>query len=131
LRPRRMGVEGHHARSRAFGEPRSILAIPPAAVVLFGAVVWDGSLSHLDGALLLAGFVLAVLGLLWMSRRGIDIQPGGEVAETLAHKQPLGRWRALGLLVVSLAAIVIRSEMLATGPNGSSPNSGSPKRFSA
>ncbi|MCL6503815.1 MAG: hypothetical protein K6T86_14120 [Pirellulales bacterium] len=56
-----------------FGQaPRSILAIPPAAVVLFGAVVWDGSLSRLDGALLLAGFVLAVLGLLWMSRRGMD-----------------------------------------------------------
>jgi len=95
--------------------PRSILAIPVLAVLLFGGLAWDGSLSRLDGGILLLGFVLAVLGLLWMSRQGIDIKPEGEVAETLEKKERLGKWKSVGLLVLSLAAIVVGSEMLVTG----------------
>lgn len=95
--------------------PRSILAIPILAVMLFGGLAWDGFLSRLDGGVLLAGFALAVLGLLWMNRRGIDIKPEGEVAETLEEKERLGKWKSLGLLVLSLAAIVVGSEMLVTG----------------
>lgn len=92
--------------------PRSILAVPPLTVLLFAVLAWDGMLSRVDGGVLLAAFVLAVLGLFWMSRLGIDIKPGGEVGETLQQSEPLSRWKALGLLVVSLAAIVAGSEML-------------------
>lgn len=95
--------------------PRSILAIPILAVLLFGGLVWDGSLSRLDGGVLLLGFVLAVLGLLWMSRQGIDIKPEGEVAETLENEDRLGKWGSAGLLALSLAAIVVGSEMLVKG----------------
>jgi cation:H+ antiporter len=95
--------------------PRSILIIPILAVLLFGGLAWDGLLSRLDGGFLLTAFVLAVLVLLWMSRKGIDIKPGCEVAETLETKERLGKWKSLGLLVLSLAAIVVGSEMLVTG----------------
>lgn len=95
--------------------PRSILVIPILAVLLFGGLAWDGLLSRLDGGVLLSGFALAVVGLLWMSRQGIDIKPGGEVAETLEKKDSLSKWKSLGLLILSLAAIVVGSEMLVTG----------------
>jgi cation:H+ antiporter len=99
----------------SFGQaPKRILAVPVLAVLLFGVLAWDGSLSRLDGGILLGAFLLAVGGLLWMGRRGLTIEPAGEVAETLGQAGRLSKWKALGLLVVSLAAIVIGSEMLVT-----------------
>ena len=50
-----------------------------------------------------------------MSRRGLDIKPTGEVAETLEKEEGLSRWKSVGLLVLSLAAIIGGSEMLVTG----------------
>src|SRR6056297_3026919 len=47
---------------------RSVLAVPVAAVALFGLLSWDGLLSRIDGGILLAGFGVAVLSLIWMSR---------------------------------------------------------------
>lgn len=94
---------------------RSILIIPVLAIFLFGALAADGSLSRLDGGILLAGFALIVVGLLWMSRKGIDIKPSGEVAETLEEQESLGKWKSVGLLFLALAAIVVGSEMLVTG----------------
>ncbi|HMO12704.1 MAG TPA: hypothetical protein PKD64_12515 [Pirellulaceae bacterium] len=95
--------------------PRSVLAVPIAAVTLFAVLAWDGTLSRVDGGILLTGFLLAVLCLIWLSRRGLDIRPTGEVAETLEEKEPISRWKALGLLVISLTAIIAGSEMLVTG----------------
>jgi cation:H+ antiporter len=95
--------------------PRSILAIPLAAVLLFAVLAWDGTLSRLDGAILLVGFVLAVLILLWLSRRGIDIRPTGEVAETLEEAGSLSRWKSLALMLLSLLAIIVGSELLVEG----------------
>jgi cation:H+ antiporter len=94
--------------------PRRVLAIPVAAILLFGGLAFDGILSRVDGAILLAAFVLAVLELLRLSRRGLDIRPTGEVAETLEHEhRPPAR--ALGLLVLSLAGLVAGSELLVAG----------------
>lgn len=45
----------------------------------------DGLLSRADGALLLAAFAAAIAYLARLSRRGFDVEPGGEVAETLGH----------------------------------------------
>jgi cation:H+ antiporter len=68
-----------------------------------------------DGSVLLAAFVLAVLELLRLSRRGFDVRPTGEVAESLAHGAHPSRVRALGLLVLSLAGLVVGSELLVAG----------------
>lgn len=92
--------------------PRQVLAVPLLAVSLFAGLAWDGELSRLDGGILLAAFLMGVAGLFWMSRRGIDIRPTGEVAETLEDAERLGRWKPLGMLIASLAAIVVGSELL-------------------
>jgi cation:H+ antiporter len=95
--------------------PHRVLLIPVAAVLLFGALAFDGTVSRLDGALLLSAFVLAVLELLRLSRRGLDIRPTGELAEGLEHAAPRSRPRALALLLFSLAGLVVGSELLVTG----------------
>jgi cation:H+ antiporter len=94
---------------------RPIVVIPVIALALFAVLAWDGLLSRLDGGILLVGFVLAVAGLLWMSKRGVDIKPTGEVAETLEEARRLSKWKSLGLMLLSLVAIVVGSEMLVEG----------------
>ena len=95
--------------------PKRVLAVPVLAVVLLGALALDSQLSRIDGAILLAGFALSIVYLLRLSRRGIDIKPTGEVAETLEETEELGKWKSLGLFVLSLAAIIVGSEMLVRG----------------
>jgi len=95
--------------------PKQILTVPILAVLLLGILGFDGELSRIDGAVLLLGFVLSVIYLLRLSKRGIDIKPTGEVAETLEKAEELSKWKSFGLLLLSLAAIIIGSEMLVTG----------------
>jgi cation:H+ antiporter len=95
--------------------PRRVLWIPPAAVLLFGAFAFDGILSRVDGALLFAAFVLALLELRRLSRRGLDVRPTGEVAESLERGAPPSRARALAGLLLSLAVLVAGSELLVAG----------------
>jgi cation:H+ antiporter len=95
--------------------PARVLAVPVAAVALLGLLAADGLLSRADGVILLAAFGLALLVLFRMTRRGFDVEPTGEVAESLEEGDRLGRWKAFGLLVVSIAAIVLGSEMLVAG----------------
>jgi cation:H+ antiporter len=63
--------------------PKQILIIPVLAVLLLGLLGLDGQLSRIDGAVLLLGFVLSIIYLIRLSKKGLDIQPTGEVAETL------------------------------------------------
>jgi cation:H+ antiporter len=109
------GVTALLAPMRFAQAPRRVLVIPIAAILLFGALAFDGALSRVDGAVLLAAFALAVLELLRLSRRGLDIRPTGEVAETLEHEQRRAPARALGLLVLSLVGLVAGSELLVAG----------------
>lgn len=95
--------------------PRRVLLVPVAAVLLFGALAFDGMLSRVDGAVLFSAFVLAVFELLRLSRRGLDIRPTGEVAESLEHEAPASRARALGRLLLSLAVLMVGSEFLVMG----------------
>jgi cation:H+ antiporter len=95
--------------------PKQILTVPILAVLLLGILSFDGELSRIDGAVLLLGFVLSVIYLLRLSKRGIDIKPTGEVAESLEKAEELNKWKSFGLLLLSLAAIIIGSEMLVTG----------------
>jgi len=95
--------------------PKQILVVPILAVFLLGILSFDGQLSRVDGAVLLLGFFLSVLYLLRLSKRGLDIRPTGEVAETIEQTGEIGKWRPFGLLLLSLAAIVVGSEMLIAG----------------
>ncbi|MFW6118742.1 MAG: sodium:calcium antiporter [Planctomycetota bacterium] len=96
-----------------FGKaPRSVLVIPVAAGALLAVLARDGLLSRLDGIFLLLGFAVAVLFVVFLSRRGMDIEPGGEVEEVLEEEDAPGRWKSLGLFVVALAAIIAGSELL-------------------
>jgi cation:H+ antiporter len=95
--------------------PPQILGVQMLAVVLFAALVLDGQLSRVDGAILLAGFVCAVLYLLRLGRCGLDLKPSGEVGHRLQKGNIPGKWLSIGLFVLSLAAIAVGSEMLLSG----------------
>jgi len=95
--------------------PKQILTVPLLAVLLLGILGFDGLLSRIDGAILLLGFVLSVVYLLRLSKRGLDIKPTREVAETLEEAEELSNWKSFALLLLSLAAIIIGSEMLVAG----------------
>jgi cation:H+ antiporter len=95
--------------------PKQILAVPVLAVLLLWVLGFDGLLSRHDGTILLFGFALSVAYLLWLSKKGLDIKPTGEVAETLEEAEEPGKWKSFGLLLLSLGAVVLGSEMLVAG----------------
>jgi cation:H+ antiporter len=95
--------------------PPQIVGVQMLSVILFAVLILDGELSRVDGGILLAVFVLAVLYLLSLGRRGLDIKPSGEVGHRLQKGNIPGKWLSMGLFVVSLAAIGVGSEMLVKG----------------
>jgi cation:H+ antiporter len=95
--------------------PPQVLAVQMLAVVLFAALVMDGQLSRVDGGMLLVGFGLAVLYLVRLGRRGLDITPSGEVGHRLQKGNIPGKWPSLGLFMLALVAIVVGSELLVSG----------------
>lgn len=95
--------------------PFQIVDLQMLAVSLFAVLILDGQLSRVDGVLLLTTFVLAVLYLLRLGRRGLDIQPAGEVGHRLQKGNIPGKWPSIGLFILSLAAIAVGSEMLVQG----------------
>jgi len=94
---------------------RRLLIVPLISVLLFGGLVLDQYLSRWDGVILLAGYALAVIYLIYLNRRGITIKAGGEVAETLEKEKLPSKWKSAGVMIISLAAIVGGSEMLVSG----------------
>jgi cation:H+ antiporter len=72
------------------------------AVLLLGVLGLDGQLSRIDGVVLLLGFVLSIIYLIRLSKKGLDIQPTGEVAETLEDAGKLNKWKSLGIFILSL-----------------------------
>jgi Ca2+/Na+ antiporter len=92
--------------------PKQILIIPVLAVLLLGLLGLDGQLSRIDGAVLLLGFVLSIIYLIRLSKKGLDIQPTGEVAETLEDAGKLNKWKSIGIFILSLAGVVLGSELL-------------------
>jgi len=93
--------------------PRKILLVPVVAIGLFAALCLDGHLSRADGALLLAGYGFAVGFLARQDRAGANVSPTESVS-TLMEEETAewGRWWTLARLVVSLAAIIVGSELL-------------------
>lgn len=94
---------------------KRLLVVPLLSVLLFGALILDRHLSRWDGVILLAGYVLAVIYLIFLNRKGITIKAGGEVAETLEKEKLPHKWKSAGLMLISLAAIIGGSEMLVSG----------------
>lgn len=92
--------------------PMQIPLIQVGAVVLFGALSFDGLLSRPDGVVLLAAYGAAICYLIYLGKKGLDIRPTGEAKEVLEEGEEMSRWKAVGLLIVSLAAIVGGSEMV-------------------
>lgn len=109
------GITALFAPLRFSQVPQQIILIPNLAVLLLWLLGFDGELSKRDGAVLLFGFFLSVIYLIRLSKQGLDIKPTGEVAETLEEAKVSGRWKSLGLFVLSLALIIIGSEMLVAG----------------
>ena len=95
--------------------PRQILMIPVLAILLLGILVSDFVLSTFDGILLLAVYVLTILWLIRLNRKGFDVQAGGEIAESLEKSKQGSKWKSLGRFILSLAAIIIGSEMIVRG----------------
>jgi len=95
--------------------PPQVLAVQMLAVVLFAGLALDGQLSRVDGGILLVAFGLAILYLVRLGRRGLDIKPSGEVGHRLDRGNIPGKWPSLGLFIGSLVAIVVGSEMLVSG----------------
>jgi cation:H+ antiporter len=95
--------------------PPQVLVVQMLAVVLLAALALDGQLSRTDGGLLLVAFGLAVLYLVHLGRRGLDIKPSGEVGHRLRKGKIPGKWPSLGLFLLSLVAIVVGSELLVSG----------------
>jgi cation:H+ antiporter len=95
--------------------PPQIVGVQMLSVILFTVLSLDGELSRVDGVILLAAFVLAILYLLRLGHRGLDIKPSGEVAHRLQKGNIPGKWLSIGLFVLSLVAIAVGSEMLVKG----------------
>jgi len=95
--------------------PPQVLAVQMLAVVLLAVLALDGGLSRVDGGILLIAFGLAVLYLVRLGRRGLDIQAAGEVGHRLQKGNIPGKWTSLGLFILSLVAIVVGSELLVSG----------------
>jgi cation:H+ antiporter len=95
--------------------PIQVIAVQMLAVVLLAVLALDGELSRVDGGILLVGFGLAVLYLVHLGRRGLDITPSGEVGHRLQKGNIPGKWPSLGLFLLSLVAIIAGSEMLVSG----------------
>jgi cation:H+ antiporter len=95
--------------------PPQVLAVQMLAVVLLAVLALDGELSRVDGGILLLAFALAIFYLVRIRRRGLDIQPSGEVGHRLQKGNMPGKWPSLGLFLLSLVAIVVGSELLVSG----------------
>ena len=92
--------------------PPQVVVVPVLATLLLGLLIYDGLLSRLDGVWLLTGFALCIWYLADLSTRGLDISPRGEVKEVLEEEQVMTPWKAIALLIASLAAIIVGSEMI-------------------
>jgi len=93
--------------------PRRILALPATAIVVLGGLALDGTLSRLDGALLLIGYALAVAVLWRWERNGIEVVPAG-VVDDEAPPASAG-WRTAVWFVAALVGVVVGSELLLRG----------------
>lgn len=98
-----------------FKKVSKIALICPILTSLFLFVLsMDGIISRLDGLLLLSGFVIAVVYFI-NHREKVEIEPEGELEGPLEEAKELGRLRLIFILSLSLAGIILGSEILVSG----------------
>lgn len=95
--------------------PGRILLLPVGAVGLLMLLAVDGTLSRGDGALLLAGYIGAVIALLRWERRGIHVAPTDAVEAEVEDEEDRELGWVVGEFVASLVGIVLGSELLVRG----------------
>lgn len=105
------GITALAAPMRFKEVPKEVLGLPVVSVLLFGALAIDGTLTRADGGWLLGGYALAVVYLVWLSRRGKGVRAATKPREVVGDS----RWKAAGVMLVSLVAIAAGSEMLIAG----------------
>ncbi|WP_138429307.1 sodium:calcium antiporter [Fodinibius saliphilus] len=92
--------------------PMQIPLLQAGAVTFFGGLCLDGSLSRLDGILLLTGYGASLYYLIYLGKGGLHIEPTSETAEVLEEEKEFGKWQAIGMLGLSLVAIIIGSDLV-------------------
>jgi cation:H+ antiporter len=90
-----------------------------AVTLLAGALMLDGGLDMLDGSILLAGTVLLVLWMIWVSKQApsVDDRSVDTLATEYESELPTGLSTGLALLwvVLGLAILVASSKLLVWG----------------
>ncbi|MCE5326564.1 MAG: hypothetical protein LLG01_09120 [Planctomycetaceae bacterium] len=95
--------------------PAAVLIVPVLAVLLFWGLAADGELARVDGLALLMAFGTAVVFLLYLSRKGLEVKPVGPAAAAGDDKLPLSAKQSLGLLGMLVAGLAAGSVMLVYG----------------
>lgn len=109
------GITALLARLRFKKVSKPILLVPIGVTALLYILSIDGILSRFDGILLIAAFIVTIFYLLSASKKGIDVQPEGELKESLEEAEKLSKWKSMIILVLSLIGIVIGSQLLVKG----------------
>lgn len=94
---------------------KPVLLTPIIATVFLYGLSIDGLLSRFDGILLIVAFIAAVVYVTKASKKGLDIKPERELEESLEEAKKLSKWKSITIFVLSLAGIVIGSELLVNG----------------
>jgi cation:H+ antiporter len=99
-----------------FGLSRKrVLLIAPVAVLVAWLLFLDGTLSRIDGVVLLAMFVGLVAYLIWEAKQGLVIR--GEAHEAMEEVQweHHGKIFYVGLVIATLVGLVIGAELAVWG----------------
>ncbi|MDZ7694475.1 MAG: hypothetical protein U5K69_25695 [Balneolaceae bacterium] len=89
-----------------------ILLIPVAALLFIFILSLDGMLSRVDGLLLLGGYMAAIFYIISVPKKNIEIEPSGELKDSLLEAEDFSTMQSVGWLLFSLAGIITGSEML-------------------
>jgi cation:H+ antiporter len=94
---------------------KQVLLTPIIATIFLYALSIDSVLSRFDGVLLIVAFIVAIIYMIKANKKGIDIKPEGELEESLEEAEKLSKWKSITIFVLSLAGIIIGSELLVNG----------------
>ncbi|MEX1281354.1 MAG: sodium:calcium antiporter [Acidimicrobiia bacterium] len=114
------------AGSREVAREEGLLTL--LAMTIFSALLWDGTLTRLEGAVLLVAMAGALTRLFLVERRKqrqlaeAELWIGDDVADPTASEEPdevEGRvWTELGLAIVTLTAMLLGANWLTDGALG-------------
>jgi len=109
------GITALFAKLKFKKVSKPVLLTPIIATVFLYVLSIDGILSRFDGILLIIAFIIAIVYLIRASKKGLDIKPEGELEESLEEAEKLSKLKSIIIFVLSLAGIIIGSELLVNG----------------